>query len=227
VLSFSGTDRARTAVVGPAIDGVITTVNCDLGQAVKKGDLLFQLDDTVARAHLAAAQAQYEAVQLRVEHYEHAGKGTVSAEEKREGIAQREAATAEVAVRQATLQQTRIFAPFDGVVAERNADVGDVVKSGAHLAMIIQLDPLSVSVQVPQNVYPLVHVGQSVQVRGNVLGGGFVDGKVAFVSPMLDPSNGTAVVQAAVSNADGKLKPGMHVEVRILGPPAATKPSVF
>jgi RND family efflux transporter MFP subunit len=215
-LRLPGTVRARSAAVGPAVDGVVTGVKCDLGRAVKEGELLFQLDDIVARAQLAVAQAQYKVVRTRAEHYEQASKGTVSADERRESIAQRDAAAAEVAVRQAALQQTRVVAPFAGVVAERNADVGDVVKTGAPLATIIQLDALRVSVDVPQSAYPRVQVGQAVRVRCDVLSGGYVAGKVALVSPNLDPSTRTGVVQVAVGNADGKLKPGMYVEVQIL-----------
>jgi membrane fusion protein (multidrug efflux system) len=211
-----GNVRARSAHVGPAVDGVVTGVKCDVDQAVKEGELLFQLDDTVARAQLAAAQAQYQLVRARAEHYEQAGKGTVSADERRESIAQRDAAAAEVAVRQAVLQQTRVVAPFAGVVAERYTEVGDVVKTGTPLATIIQLEPLRVSVNVPQSDYPRVQVGQAVRVRCNVPRGEYVAGKVALVSPSLDPSTRTGVIQVAVGNSNGKLTPGMFVEVQIL-----------
>lgn len=224
-LSFPGTVEGRTAAVRPAIDGVVSVAQCELGQAVKAGDLLFQLDDAVARAQLAAAEAQYEVVRARADEYEKVGKGIVTENDRREAVAQRQAAAAEIRVKQAVLEQARILAPFAGVVSQRDANVGEVVKRGEPLATIVQLDPLGVLISVPQSVYPQLHVGQAARVRGNVLGNGFADAKVSFISPQFDPSTGTAAVKVAVSNADGKLKPGMFVNVEILVSGAASEPA--
>ncbi|HEY2585936.1 MAG TPA: efflux RND transporter periplasmic adaptor subunit, partial [Tepidisphaeraceae bacterium] len=211
-LTLPGTVEGRTAAIRPAIDGVISAVKCDIGQSVKQGAPLFELDNRVAAAQLAAAEAQMQNAKATVQQA-NAGvnKGVVDAGELRKAQAQLEVAEAELQVRQAALNQSRIVAPFGGVIARRDANVGDVVKRGDALATLVQLDPLSVSVSVPQSAYPNLEVGQAARIRADVLGTRSATGTVSFISPQLDPATGTGTVKVAVGNPDGKLKPGMFV----------------
>lgn len=225
-LTFVGTVDGRTAEVRPAMDGVIKAVRCEIGQAVKQGDVLFELDNALVRADLAKAEAQMQNAKATLQQAnEGVNKGIVDRGELRKAQAQLQVAEAEIELRQVALNQTRIIAPFGGVVARRDANVGEVVKRGEALAALVQLDPLSVSISVPQSAYPNLEVGQAARIRADVLGTRSAAGTVSFISPQLDPATGTGTVKLAVGNPDGKLKPGMFVTVEILASRPASAPA--
>jgi RND family efflux transporter MFP subunit len=225
-LTLPGTVEGRTTEVRPAMEGVIKTVNCELGKTVKAGDVLFELDNAVVRADLVKAEAEMQNAKAMVQQAMNGvNNGIVDQGELRKARAQLQVAEAEIELRQVALNQTRILAPFGGVVARREANVGEVVKRGETLATLVQLDPLSVSVSVPQSAYPRLELGQEARIRGDVLGTRTVTGKVSFISPQLDPATGTGIVKVAVGNPDGTLKPGMFVKVEILLGRAASEPA--
>jgi membrane fusion protein (multidrug efflux system) len=217
-LSLPGTVEGRTLEVRPAIATVVSRVACEVGQVVKKGDVLFELDDAAARAQLAAAEAHLEDARTKTETFKSASESVVSPGMKRAAIAEERSAAAEIIIRQTTLAQTRIVAPMGGVVTRCDANAGDVVNRGTSLATVVRVDPVNVSVDVPQTVYPSLQVGQDVRICSNVQRSQCATGQVSYISPQFDPSTGTAVAKVAVTNADGNLKPGMSVDVQFLCP---------
>jgi membrane fusion protein, multidrug efflux system len=222
-LSLPGTVEGRTSEIRPAVDAVVSWVKCRTGQVVKRGDVLIQLDDGAARAQLAAAQAHYEEARAKAEALDGASDGAVPPSLKRAAMAEQKSAEAEVVVRQTALTETQIVAPMDGVVTRCDANPGDVVNRGTSLATVVQVDTVNVSVDVPQAAYPSLQVGQEVRIRSNALRAQCITGKVSFISVQFNRTTVTAVVKVAVTNAEGKLRPGMSVDVQILGSRAAAE----
>ena len=112
-----------------------------------------------------------------------------------------------------------VKAPFDGVITQRNVDVGALVSTGNTLLYrIAQTGTLRTYVNVPQDSANSVHVGQAAQVDAFKFPGRHFPGRVSRTANALDPSSRTMLVEVDVPNSDGTLFPGMYAEVDLSTP---------
>ena len=108
----------------------------------------------------------------------------------------------------------KVRAPFAGVVTQRNVDVGALVNSGSTMLFrIAQTNLLRTYLNVPQASAEDVHVGQMASLATPELPDRKFSGVVTRSSNSLDPASRTLLVEVQVPNSDGKLLPGMYVEV--------------
>lgn len=108
----------------------------------------------------------------------------------------------------------KVRAPFAGVVTLRNVDVGTLVNSGATLLFrIAQTNLLRTYLNVPQSSAGDVHVGQTASLATPELPERKFTGTVTRTANALDPSSRTLLVEVQVPNPEGKLLPGMYIEV--------------
>jgi RND family efflux transporter MFP subunit len=111
-----------------------------------------------------------------------------------------------------------VTAPFDGVITQRNVDVGALVSTGNTLLYrIAQTATLRTYVNVPQSSVSAVHVGQEAALRLADFPGRIFTGKVARTARALDPSSRTMLVEVDVPNADGSLLAGSFADVELIG----------
>jgi RND family efflux transporter MFP subunit len=107
-----------------------------------------------------------------------------------------------------------VKAPFDGIVTQRNVDVGALVNGGnTVLYRVAQMDKLRIYVNVPQTNASFIHQGQSAHLTVPNLPGRQFTGTVARTAMSLDPGSRTMLVEVQVSNSDGALLPGMYARV--------------
>ena len=205
------------------VDGPITKLDALEGAAVRKGDLLVQVDDSIARAELAAAVATADeaAVALSRSEADLARYGQVSssvlapAEVDRvradvAGLTARlRSAEARVAEVRARLGRHAVRAPFSGTVTRRHADPGDWVTPGRVLVELASTTDLDVLVDVDASLAGLVEAGQPATLRR---GGDELPATIAAVVPVLDPTTRTARVRLSPGATDG-LIPGAPVTV--------------
>jgi len=123
------------------------------------------------------------------------------------------------------LVDTRITAPFDGVVSERRANLGQHVEIGTPLVTLVQSDPLRLRVEVPERDAPRIAIGQAVRLKltGDTM---VYRGTIRRLSPSLVEANRMLLVEADVP-AGGALRPGAFVRAEIVvepGQPALTIP---
>ena len=118
------------------------------------------------------------------------------------------------------MQSYRIVrAPFDGVITQRNVDVGALVNSGNTLLYrVAQTGTLRTYVNVPQASSSSIHVGQSATFTVSNFPGRSFTGTVARTANSLDPSTRTLLVELRVENKDGALFPGMYCQVQLSTP---------
>ncbi|WP_084070570.1 efflux RND transporter periplasmic adaptor subunit [Pandoraea vervacti] len=206
----------------------------DIGARVKQGQLLADLDTPEIDQELAQAVAQRNQInaslglaksslarwqQLRQ-------RDAVSQQELDErqstytqGVANLAAADANVKRLQQLESFKRIVAPFDGVITQRNVDIGDLVSAGSGssqaLFSLAQTDPLRVYVQVPQAYAQGVAVGQSVVVTQAELPGQHFQGRITHVSGAIDVTTRSLQIEAALPNPDGTLRPGAYVQLAL------------
>jgi|SRR5579871_1851040 len=150
-------------------------------------------------------QAQYQSQSANVRALERAaaaGKSSISAAE------------ANVARLTELQSYLKVRAPFAGVITLRNVDVGTLVNSGNTLLFrLAQTSLLRTYVNVPQSSAADVHVGQSALLSTSESPEVKFPGKVARTANALDPASRTLLVEVQVANPQGKLLPGMYVQV--------------
>jgi membrane fusion protein (multidrug efflux system) len=215
------------------VAAVVTQLLKGNGEAVKKGDLLMRLDDTAIReslqsadAGLRAAQQAFEQAQRQVERLKTLqAQGMTSAQalddaEGRRNGAQSElvAARSRVVAAQQQLRRTEVRAPFDGVVSERKASVGDTAQVGKELLKVI--DPRSMRFEglVSADRMAEIKIGQRVTFRVNGVDGVEFAGKVQRVDAAANSV--TRQVEVLVSFDDATKAPrvaGLYAEGRIEG----------
>jgi len=111
-----------------------------------------------------------------------------------------------------------VKAPFEGVITQRNVDVGALVSTGNTLLYrIAQTRTLRTYVNVPQSSVTAVHVGQAAALTLSDFPGRKFSGTVARMAHALDPSNRTMLVEVDVPNVDGALIPGSYANVELIG----------
>lgn len=162
-----------------------------------------------ARTQAATAQAQSQAARQQ---YEAALNG---ARQQYQGVLD---AQAQAGLARKALADTVIPAPFSGYVSQRPIAVGEHVGEAATIVTLVKLTPIKLDLQVPEAEAPRLHAGLGVEARVAGFGGRRFEGKVIAVSPSVDPSSRTLLVEARFANPDRSLHPGMFATADILLP---------
>jgi len=154
------------ASIAAEVSAVVLTVHADVGQVVAKGDLLLELDPLdyrlnlkQAEANLASNRAQLSQAEAKLKRAMTLGNNQyISADEllERETSvmvyqAQIQANDVAVAIARRNLEKCSIRAPFDGVVGERMAQVGNFVRNGEVLVAVTQLDRFELDARIPDS----------------------------------------------------------------------------
>jgi membrane fusion protein, multidrug efflux system len=216
---------------------VVVQIAKDNGDAVKRGELLVRLDDAAIRESLISAQASATAAQQAYEQGERTvarlkslrAEGMTSMQaledaEVRRNSAQSElaASRSRVATAQQQLRRTEVRAPFDGVVADRKASVGDTAQVGKELLKVMDPSTMRFEGLVSVDRLAQVKVGHAVRFRVNGVDGEFT-GAVRRVDATADATTRQAKVTVAfVAGAAAPRVAGLYAEGRIEGGGAAT-----
>ena len=229
---------AQQATVASRAAGYVKSWKHDIGSAVKKGELLAEIESPEIEQQISQAVATRMQVaaslglaRSTVERWEALRKRDVASQqeldEKRSAAAQAEANVAAAEANVQRLRQlqgfTRVLAPFSGVVTRRNVDVGDLIESGGRVLFVVtQMDPLRVYVNVPQAYAQSVKAGLAVTVTQQELRGRKFAGTVARTAAALDAATRSMQVEIALRNEGGALLPGAYVQVELPLPADAT-----
>ncbi|AKF80312.1 RND family efflux transporter, MFP subunit [Myxococcus fulvus] len=239
VLQATGNVRARQeATLSAEGTGPLTRIAVDVGDAVKKGQVLAQLDTTNARlavnqakASRAAADAALEGAKTEVERARtlaQSGSLAKASLDKaevgyRQAQAQAEQTAAALATAQEALRDATLTAPFDGVITSRSRNEGDYVTPGTAVFGLVNPHALEVRAPVPEALVDRVKVGTLVKGALNPSGAPF-EAKVRSLGAVIDPQTRTVEVLADVVPAKGEgplLRAGALVELDFSGTLAA------
>jgi RND family efflux transporter MFP subunit len=267
------------AIISAKISGRLRTISVDLGSAVRKGQVIAQLEPKDYQLRVQQSEAALAQARARLGLSPEANDETVNLEATgtvrqaralldeaslkrdrstvlfRNGVisqAELEAVEAahkvalsrhqdaieEIRNRQAVLVQRRselelarqqlvdtsISVPFDGVVQEKQAVIGEFLAAGAPVVTIVRMDPLRMRAEVPERDAPSIRAGQ--QVRVTVEGDSTVHtGRIARLSPAIATQSRMLVVEAEVRN-NGQLRPGSFARAEIVSDTESTAPAV-
>lgn len=214
VLVRGRTEAIRKVVVRAETTGVVTKTPTDIGSQVKAGDVLCRLQVDARQAQLNQAKAAIDkaridfnaAKELRNEGF---GSDTALATAKAAlDLALANQRTAELA-----LAQTLIRAPFDGVFDARDAEAGDLLRSGDACGTVIQQSPYLVVGAVSELDVSKISVGDTGIAR--LATGETIEGKVRFVARAADTATRTFDVELEIPNVDNQLRDGVTAEFNI------------
>jgi RND family efflux transporter MFP subunit len=212
--------------------GYLKTWYTDIGAAVKKGQLLAEIEAPEvdqqlrqAEADLGTARANYELARTTNERW----KGLLATEsvsqqdaDQRAGdAAAKAAAQASAAANVARLRELegfkRVVAPFNGVVTQRNTDVGALINAGqtpgSALFRVADTHRLRIYVQVPQPYAAQISTGMSAALEFTDHPGQHFSATVASTAHALDAVSRTLQVELQIDNSRGELLPGSYVQV--------------
>lgn len=222
-LSANGTVAAwQEAVVGSEAHGLrIAEMHVQIGEHVKKGQLLLsyasdsvQADVALARAALAEAQANAADAVANAERARAVqGNGALSAQQVGQYLtaeaaakARVESAKAQLDAQTLRLKNTQVLAPDSGVISARNATVGAVVPAGTELFRLIRQGRLEWRAEVTAAELGRLQTGTAARVTAP--GGAQAVGRVRMVAPTVDPQTRNALVYVDLNQVQG-LRPGM------------------
>ena len=218
----------------PEIAGRIKKMYKNIGDSVKKGDFLFELEDTVYSAQYEQAKAGLEAARIS---FEDAKKNMerMTAVYKKNGVskaqyeqtvsafklAKSNLERAKAAYKMALFQynSTKIRAPFSGVITGKLKEEGDFINpsmggfsQGAGVYVLEDYSKIYVNIDIPNSDSHLIKRGELADI---VLKEGILKGKVSSVNEKADPMSGSVAIKVFAENKEGKVLPGNIVKVRI------------
>ena len=194
--------------IAPTTPGRISQIFVEVGDYVRKGQKLVQMD----AANLTQLKLQLDNQETEFKRVDELYKvGGVSK-------AEWDAAKTNLDVRRSSyenlLENTQLVSPLDGVVTARNFDNGDLYTSTQMPVLVVQqITPVKLMVNVSEPNFPKVTKGMSVKVKLDVYEGEEFEGKVSLVYPTIDAATHTFPVEVTLANANKRVRPGMFARV--------------
>ena len=217
-----------TIDVRARIEGDLVDVLVREGQRVGQAQLLARLESSEQESAHASAEADRVAAESELataqwnldqtsELYKAGAVSELDFKTAQQGVttarARLAATQSRVRASSSLLRDTRVTAPTSGVIARRHVDNGEHVSRGEALFTLVRSDVLELVAAVPARQANAVRVGQTVHFSA---GGRDVDGKVARVSPTVDPSSRSVAVYVQIPNGDGGLRGGTFATGRVV-----------
>ena len=216
-MSVIGTMEAVQGVtVSADLPGAVAHINFDSGKAVQAGEVLVELDTREERAQLASLEAQRDLARVNFGRYQElVNAGVISRMEYDQAVAQQKQTEANVQETRATIERKTIRAPFSGILGIRKVNLGQYLSAGSAVVSLQSLNPIYVNLGVPQQVIGEVKLGGRLHLTADDVPGRVFTGTVTAIDSVVDESTRNIQVQATLSNPDGKLRPGMFVQVQV------------
>lgn len=232
----------QTADIRPQVSGIIREIAFKEGGEIKKGDLLYQIEDAPyiaaveqAKAAISKAEASVPSAESNLERYQRlVGSGATQIEYETarttllQAKAEVESAKAALSAAQIDLDHTKILAPFDGVIDQTAYNTGNVVSANQTTALttIRQLDPIYISLtESSTNLLRL----RDAMAAGDIKGAENVafhliledgkeynqQGKLDMSKQVVSETTGTFIIRVLFPNPDRIVLPGMYVRATV------------
>jgi membrane fusion protein (multidrug efflux system) len=217
-VSVVGTLTAnQQADVASEVEGLVSTIDADLGDRVAKDQVLARVRSDVLEAKLREAEAGFEKSSadeararpllqdkiISTQEYEQVRTALAVARARRDQL-------------RIEVERAAIRAPFDGSIALRMIDAGNYVRPGTAVFRLVQDDPLKFRGEIPEREVPSVHAEQRVRVAVDAYPGETFMGQVTRVGAASNPQARSLAFEAEVPNADRRMRPGFFGRAEIV-----------
>ncbi|ABM62503.1 efflux RND transporter periplasmic adaptor subunit [Halorhodospira halophila] len=213
----TGTARAREALdVVTETAGRITAIGFEEGAAVEAGQILLELDAERERAALEEARAHLEDVQAQLRRARTLREtGDVTEQDVDTLAAAVAVASAQVRVAEVQLRERRIHAPFAGVVGMRGLSLGAYVDPQTVVTTLDDTEILRLVFTVPERLLGRLETGLAVTAGSAGFPEHRFSGVLHRIDSRIDPVTRTLRLESEIDNRDGRLKPGMFLQVEL------------
>lgn len=226
------TNGSREVEIRARVSGILMKRSYVEGQAVKQGDVLFEIDPAPFKVVLNQAEARFaQANNDWARAQKLFSAQALSARERDQARANYAQTKAEVETARINLGYTTVTAPISGVTSQESLSEGSLVTADASLlTRLTQLDPLYVNFSAPDsevlNQRHMISTGEIEMPQDGILraeihfGNGSIyahEGEVNFTDSIIDPQTGTVSNRAVVPNPDNIVMPGQFVRVVVKG----------
>jgi membrane fusion protein (multidrug efflux system) len=209
-------EAVQGVTVSADLPGAVARIAFDSGKSVHAGDVLVELDTRQERAQLASLEAQRDLARVSFNRAQQlVDEGVISRVEYDQATSQQRATEANVAEVRATIERKTIRAPFSGVLGIRQVNLGQYLSAGQAIVPLQALNPIYVDFGVPQQTVAQVLVGRTLRVTKEDLPGVGYSGRITAVDSVVNEATRNIQVQATLPNPQGRLRPGMFVQVEV------------
>jgi membrane fusion protein (multidrug efflux system) len=217
---YAGTatlEADQEAVVVAKVGGEVKRILVEEGEFVRAGQLLAVLDGEQLRLELDQSAANMQKLERDYQRNSDLYAKRLIASNAVDNIkSDLDALRAAYDIARLKLSYTQIRAPIAGVLAERDIKVGNTIQPNTVTFKVTDLEPLIAYVHVPERELRLLSSGQPAEIGVDAFPSQRFQGRIARVSPVIDPATGTFKVTVEVSDPTSRLKPGMFARVGVV-----------
>jgi len=235
----------QTVSVVPKTAGRLEEITVKLGDRVSRGQRIARIEDEEIREQVKQAEAAFEVAKATIRQREADLDLSKTNVERSRNLFQRQLlpqqtlddAEAKYQSAQASLdlaraqnnqsqarldelrinlQNTLIVSPVNGFVARRTADPGAFVSANAPIVEVVDIARVRLVANIVEKDLKQIGVGDSARVSVDAFPGESFMGRIARLSPVLDPATRTAPIEVEIPNDQYRLKPGMYARVGII-----------
>jgi membrane fusion protein, multidrug efflux system len=211
-----GTISASQGVdVASELAGVVKSIDFKANDKITAGQTLVQIDDSVERAGLVAAQSSVAVNQDALDRTQQLFKRNFATSADLQAAQNKlDLSKGALSAIEARLAQGAIQAPFAGTIGIPQIDPGAYIQAGTVIATLQDLSKMRVNFTLPEQQLPELSIGQAISLG---LSEDHLDfnGVITGIDPKIDPTSRLVSVQALVDNANGTLRPGQFARVRV------------
>jgi membrane fusion protein (multidrug efflux system) len=198
----------------PSSPGRIEKIYVEIGDRVRKGDLLVQMD----RTQLHQAEVQLKNVENDFRRLDTLNKvGSISEQQYDQMKTQYDIALSNVKFLR---ENTVLRAPFAGIISGKYYEDGEFYSGApstptgkAAIVSLVQINPLKVEVNITEKYFPVIRIGMQARVSCDIYPGMSFQGKVMMVHPTIDPATRSFTTEIKIGNEKELLRPGMFSRV--------------
>jgi RND family efflux transporter MFP subunit len=234
----------QTVDIAPRTGGRLLDVRVKLGDRVRRGQSLAKVEDReiveqvrqaeasmkVSEATIRQREADLKVAEVNFDRSKNLFQRQLLAKQALDdaesrylaGLAQLDLAKAQSSQTDARLEELRInlantsvTSPVDGFVGKRTVDPGAMVNTNTAILSVVDISSLRLVANVVEKDLRMVTAGDVAEVEVDAYPGEKFNGKIARVSPVLDPATRTAAMEVEIPNRDYKLKPGMYARINL------------
>lgn len=194
--------------IAPAMPARIRKIYVEVGDRVRKGQVLVSLDKT----NLSQQETQIANLEKDLQRYKELYEvGGISKQQLEQLEVQLEVAKSNSSN---LAENTTLTSPINGIVTERNFDSGDM-PSGMHILTVEDFNPVKLKINVSENLYTQISKGMEVDVRLDVYPNEVFHGKISLIYPTINQGSHTFPIEILIQNSDFKIRPGMFARVNL------------
>jgi len=201
------------------VTGYIRKITVDIGDAVKAGQVLAEIEVPELLTDRAKAKAELDLAQLEFDRATEAAKRAPDLVVKQmidTVKGKLEIARANTERVEAMLGFAKITAPFDGLITARYVDTGALVNAGSSKVLdLVDASTIRLQIPVTELETALVQVGKPVKASIDAIGTKPIEGTISRIAYALDPRTRTMLAEVDLKNPDLKLHPGMYAMTKI------------